>query len=116
MRKKNAHEDFLDEVVPLLERAGTPEAHRTRQRLQAVLAQLASRGAEEAQWLSKEALAALADAAQVALLYDLAEQAGERYAKLAALYARHFIDHEPYSDWAMTDRDVWWPLSKAEEA
>ena len=26
MRKKNAHEDFLDEMLPMLQRAGTPEA------------------------------------------------------------------------------------------
>ena len=34
MRKKNAHEDFLDEMLPMLKRAGTPEADRARQRLQ----------------------------------------------------------------------------------
>jgi hypothetical protein len=66
---------------------------------------------DEAQWYSKDALTTLADAAQVALLYDLAQQAGERYAKLAALYARRFVEHEPYPAWALNDREVWWPLS-----
>ena len=109
MHKKNAHEDFLDELIPLLERAGTPEADQARQRLHQTLQRLASLDAAEAQWYSKAALATLADAAQVALLYDLASQAGERYAKLAALYARRFIAHEPYPAWALTDREVWWP-------
>ena len=111
MRKKNAHEDFLDEMLPLLKRAGTPEADRARQRLQETLTHLASLAVEDAQWFSKEALTSLADAAQVALLYDLAQHAGERYAKLAALYARRFIEHEPYPAWALNDREVWWPLN-----
>jgi hypothetical protein len=111
MRKKNAHEDFLDEVLPMLKRAGTPEADRARQRLQETLTQLASLDVEEAQWFSKDALRTLADVAQVALLYDLAQHAGERYAKLAALYARRFIEHESYPAWAMRDREVWWPLT-----
>jgi len=41
----------------------------------------------------------------------LSEQAGEHYAKLAALYARRFLGDAPYPDWAFTDRQVWWPLS-----
>jgi acyl-CoA dehydrogenase len=110
MRKKNAHEDFLDEMVPLLKRAGTPEADHARQRLQETLNHVAALDADNAQWFSKDALSILADAAQVALLYDLAEQAGERYAKLAALYARRFIEHEPYPAWALNDREVWWPM------
>jgi acyl-CoA dehydrogenase len=111
MRKKNAHEDFLDEMVPLLKRAGTPEADRARQRLRETVNHLAALDADDAQWFSKDALSILADAAQVALLYDLAEQAGERYAKLAALYARRFIEHEPYPAWALNDREVWWPMA-----
>ena len=110
MHKKNAHEDFLDEILPILKRAGTPEADRARQRLQETLTQLASLAADDAQWFSKDALRTLADVAQVALLYDLAQPAGERYAKLATLYARRFIEHEPYPAWALRDREVWWPL------
>jgi hypothetical protein len=52
----------------------------------------------------------------VALLYDLAEHAGERYAKLAALYAQRFLNHASYFDWALNDREMWWPLSSMEEA
>ncbi len=110
MRKKNAHEDFLDEILPMLKRVNTPEADRARQRLQETLRQLASLNADDAQWFSKGALTSLADAAQVALLYDLAQHAGERYAKLATLYARRFIEHEPYPAWALNDREVWRPI------
>jgi len=41
------------------------------------------------------------------LLYRLAETGGERYAKLAQLYARRFLFMEEYPAWAMGDRDVW---------
>ena len=51
----------------------------------------------------------LADATQVALLYALAESGGERYAKLASLYAQRFVMGESYPDWALTDRDIWLP-------
>jgi acyl-CoA dehydrogenase len=115
MRKKNAHEDFLDEMLPLLKRANTPEADRARQRLQETLTRLTSLAADEVQWFSKDALTTLADVAQVALLYDLAQHAGERYAKLATLYARRFIEHESYPAWALRDREVWWPEVALEE-
>jgi hypothetical protein len=72
---------------------------------------LAALGPAEAQWRSKDVLRVMADVAQVALLYALAEQAGERYSKLAVLYARHFLDHVPYPDWALVDRDIWFPDS-----
>jgi alkylation response protein AidB-like acyl-CoA dehydrogenase len=111
MRKKNAHEDFLDEILPMLERAHTTEAELAQQTLEEVLKHLVSLDPDEAQWHSKDALRALADVAQVALLYDLAEQAGERYAKLAALYARRFIEHKPYPAWALNEREVWWPIN-----
>jgi hypothetical protein len=114
IRKKNAHEDFLDEVVPMLERAGTPEADQSRLRLQATLRNMEPLTSDEVQWYGKYALATLADVVQVALLYDLAQHAGERYAKLAALYARHFVEHEPYPAWALNDREVWWLVNTAE--
>ncbi|MBT9260393.1 MAG: hypothetical protein KM310_11700, partial [Clostridiales bacterium] len=41
------------------------------------------------------------DAAQVGLLYRLAEKAGERYEKLARLYAHRFLLHEEYPSWAL---------------
>ncbi len=112
MHKKSAHESFLDEFVPILERAHTQEAKLALETMEEVLDQLASLDPEQAQWYSKDALRVLADVAQVALLYDLAERAGERYAKLAALYAHRFLNHAPYPAWALTDQAVWWPMDK----
>jgi hypothetical protein len=63
----------------------------------------------EAQWFAKDALTTLADVTQVALLHSLAETGGERYAKLASLYATHFIAGEPYPAWALNDPEVWLP-------
>jgi alkylation response protein AidB-like acyl-CoA dehydrogenase len=110
MHKKSAHEPFLAEFIPLLEETDTSEARLAQQRLEQTLAHLRALEPAEAQWYAKDALAVLADAAQVALLYALAETGGERYAKLAALYAHRFLQHEPYPDWALRDREVWWPL------
>jgi hypothetical protein len=45
----------------------------------------------------------LADVAAVALLYDLAQTGGERYAKLAGLYARHFLSDEEYPVWVSSE-------------
>jgi alkylation response protein AidB-like acyl-CoA dehydrogenase len=111
MAKKGAHEPFLDEFIPMLEKAGTPEAIESRSAIERELSKLGSLGALEAQWYSKDSLRTLADAAQVALLYALAEEAGERYAKLAALYAHRFVMGEPYPDWALSDREIWLPTS-----
>jgi acyl-CoA dehydrogenase len=111
MHKKQAHEPFLAEMVPLLEHAETEEAWLARETLERTLAHLGTLGAAEAQWYGKVALTTLADVAQVALLYALAGQAGERYAKLAALYARRFLAHEPYPGWALSDQAVWFPIS-----
>ncbi len=110
MQKKHAHEAFLDEFLPILGRAGTSEAAQAQQRMQQTLAHLGSLPALEAQWYSKDALAVLADAAQVALLYALAEQAGERYASLAGLYAQRFLLGNPYPAWALEDEQIWFPL------
>jgi len=110
MHKKGAHEPFLDEFIPLLESAGTSEAHQARKAIEMTFGHLGSLNPEQAQWYSKDALTRMADAAQVALLYALAESAGERYAKLAALYAYRFILDEPYPDWAYGDREVWFPM------
>jgi acyl-CoA dehydrogenase len=111
MSKKGAHEPFLDEFIPQLQRAGTPEARQAASVLQAVMAELAGENPERAQWLSKEALRQLADAAQIGLLYSLAEgPGGERYAKLAALYAHRFLAHEAYPVWALADREIWFPF------
>ncbi|MGD8554229.1 MAG: acyl-CoA dehydrogenase family protein [Anaerolineales bacterium] len=109
MAKKGAHESFLDEFIPMLENAGTEEAGAASAAMQQTLADLSAKKPAEAQWYSKDALARLADVAQVALLYALAEEAGERYAKMAALYAARFLDHQPYPSWALSDEQVWSP-------
>jgi alkylation response protein AidB-like acyl-CoA dehydrogenase len=110
MQKKGAHEPFLDEFVPLLDGVGTPEAHQARQTIEMTLGHLAGLEVEHVQWYSKDALTRLADSAQVALLYALAETGGERYAKLAALYALRFLLNEPYPDWAYEDKEIWLPI------
>jgi hypothetical protein len=72
-----------------------------------VLAHLTTLSRSEAEWFSKKALNGLADAATVALLYELAETGGERYAKLANLYAHRFLMDEEYPSWAFEDSDIW---------
>lgn len=110
MQKKGAHELFLDEFIPLLEQAGTQAAKESRAALEKALANLTALSAEEAQWYSKDLLRTLADTAQVALLYRLAETAGDRYARLAELYAERFLMHWPYPAWAMNDPQIWKPI------
>jgi acyl-CoA dehydrogenase len=116
MQKKGAHEAFLDEFVPMLEHAGTPAASLARDRLQVTLAGLADLPARQAQWHAKAALATLADAAQVALLYDLAESAApaeapQRYARLAELYAAHFLQGQPYPATVLDEPSLWFPMA-----
>ena len=112
MYKKGSHEPFLDDMVSKLERANTPEAKLARRILDQTLNELAGYHAEEAQWYSKDALDRLADAAQVALLYNLANFLDEdRYAQLAAIYARRFIAAEPFPAWALSDQELWLPHS-----
>lgn len=110
IHKKGAHEAFLDEFVPLLQSAATPSASTALKALESTLADLSRQLPREAQWLSKDALRHLADAAQVALLYRLSESAGERYARLAELYAQRFILRESYPAWAMEDQEIWQPF------
>jgi len=105
--RKRAHQGFLEEFIPILRKIDTPEAHSAREAISKTLAHLAQINADEAQWYAKHALTRLADAAQVALLYRLAETGGERYAKLAQLYARRFLFMEEYPAWAMQDAEIW---------
>lgn len=112
MQKKGAHEPFLDEFLPLLNGKGGAATNLASERLRDSLAYLGSLKPEQAQWAAKETLRSLADAAQVGLLYALAEEGGERYAKLAELYAEHFLQHRPYPSWAIDDPQIWWPLEE----
>jgi hypothetical protein len=107
LHKQRAHESFLAEMVPLLESVGTAEADLARQVMEQTLTHLVTLPSEQAQWHAKFGLRQVADAAQVALLYDLARDQGERYEKLAQLYARHFLGNEEYPDWALEDSTVW---------
>jgi uncharacterized membrane-anchored protein YjiN (DUF445 family) len=109
MQKKGAHEPFLDEFLPMLARQSAPAARLAEREIQSTLAHLGSQNPVQAQWYGKAALARLADAAQVALLYDLAENGGERYTRLAELYAVHFLQGLPYPDWALDAAPVWLP-------
>ena len=110
MHKKGAHEPFLDEFNPLLIKLNLPEARLAQRTIETVLSDLSASQYEEAQWRSKASLQKLADATQVALLFNLAEKFGDRYAKLATLYANHFLRGDPYPNWVMEDRDIWDPL------
>ncbi|NIS82671.1 MAG: acyl-CoA dehydrogenase [Anaerolineales bacterium] len=110
MQKKGAHEPFLDEFLPKLDRVKTEEAQEAGRVLEQTFGKLGELKPKEAQWHSKLALTRLADAAQVALLYALAEHAGERYAKLATLYAHRFLHGNAYPAWALEDREIWFPV------
>lgn len=107
LRKKNVSELFLAAASAMLRTPATPEAQLAHHTVQTVMAGLARQKWPEAEWFAKDALARLADAAIVALLYSLADSAGERYAKLAALYAHRFLKHEEFPHWAMEDPEVW---------
>lgn len=97
---KGALEPFLEEFGAGLDE-GVLEA------LQRTLAQLRQASPQEAQWIAKESLRTLADVAITALLYDLARTAGERYARLAELYACRFLKGEEYPAWAASSPEVW---------
>jgi alkylation response protein AidB-like acyl-CoA dehydrogenase len=111
MQKKGAHELFMEEMIPLLEGAASPEARRAADRLYGTLSQMGKMESAEAQWYSKDGLNTLANIAQVALLYSLAGPGGDRYEKLAVLYAKRFLEGEPYPAWAMEDKQVWEPIA-----
>jgi alkylation response protein AidB-like acyl-CoA dehydrogenase len=110
MQKKAAHESFLDEFIPMLERVGTPEAKAARDSLEQILEDIVQRKPQEVQWYGKDYLKGFADIAQTALLYSLAENSSEHYVRLADLYARRFIFGEPYPGWAIDDPTMWFPV------
>ncbi len=107
IQKHHAHETYLEEFIPLLEMAGTPSAKIAQQTIEIALEKMNTLSIPEAQWYAKHTLEKIADATQVALLYSLAKTGGQRYEKLAELYAVHFIRQEEYPSWAMTDQEVW---------
>lgn len=102
--RKGAVQPFLSEFSAKLEAIQSEEARLALARLRRTLDDLQTLSPEEAQWHAKEALRTLADAATVALLYELNS---ERHARLAALYARRFLAQEEYPAWAMQDEEIW---------
>jgi len=54
IQKKAAHETYLDDILPLLEWAGTPEARLAIERMETCLSDMACRGTGEAQWHAKQ--------------------------------------------------------------
>ncbi|NIM94300.1 MAG: acyl-CoA dehydrogenase [Anaerolineales bacterium] len=111
MAKKGAHEPFLDEMMTSLSGSQSPEVQLARTKLVETLDQLGTLSPGEAQWASKDALAMLADVAQVALLLNLSETGGKRYEDLARLYSNHFIAGEPYPHWALEASEIWHPIT-----
>ena len=108
--KKSAHEPFLDELHQLLS-DDVAEMQLAKQKLHKAFDRISDLPASKTQWYSKDVLRTLADVLQVALLFSYAETGGERYEKLAKLYARRFLNGEEYPDWAMEDKQLWFPLS-----
>jgi hypothetical protein len=106
MQKKGAHEMFLDAFS---RKGATPAGKRALEVIRAGLSDLENKSAEQAQWGAKDLLRSLADAATVLLLLDLAQDAGERYAQTAELYAAHFLDKQEYPAWALDERQIWLP-------
>ena len=98
---------FQADFVARLQAARQNEASITAEILSQTLDHLLKMSPKEALWHGPDTLCRLADAAAVALLYDLAATGGDRYAKLAELYARHFVRGEPYPSWAMNEPGLW---------
>jgi len=112
IHKKKAHEPFLEALRHSLIHAGTPEAQTAYKAAESSLKQLSAETGDTAAWYGKATLSRLADVASVACLYDLAQH-HERYAKLAALYVRYFLENQEFPAWAMHDRSVWGPKDPA---
>lgn len=111
MHKKSAHEYFLDELNSLLNATVNDFTRSAQALLNTTLEHLDIADLNKVQWRSKHALDCLADAAIVGLLYKLADQNGERFAKLAELYATRYVLRQPYPDWVYAEDQIWAPES-----
>jgi hypothetical protein len=98
---------FRADFVRRLQMAHRKEASLAAEAVSGVLDGLQASGSAEALWAMPQGLRRLADAAAVALLYDLEATSGGRYARLGELYARRFLLGEPYPVWAMTEPRLW---------
>ncbi len=112
VQKKGAHEPFLDEFNTLLDRYHTKHAQKAKEIIAQAFSQGAKQTGDQNQWYAKDTLNRLADAAQVALLYNLSEKGGERFAKLAELYATRFLASQPYPHWAFENPTLWHPANQ----
>lgn len=107
VKRQRAHEPYLEAMEFLLRKPDTFASRDTLDRMQKAFARLVEADGREAEWVSKEVLTTIADGTQVALLYDLAETQGSRYAKIAELYHRRFLEHQEYPSWVDQDKDIW---------
>lgn len=107
IKRQKAHHGFLEAMIPLLDNVGTKHANQARIVLEERLGHLESLAGREAEWHAKHDLRDIADAAQVALLYDMATDQGPRYAKLAELYATRFLWHQEYPYWVDDEKEIW---------
>ncbi len=107
MQKKKAHESFLADFLPTFEQANNKESQLAKKVVEQVLSQMGKYSPHEAQWYAKDALNQLADAAQIGLLLRLAKTGGDRYYKLAKLYAIRFLQKEEFPSWAYDDPELW---------
>ncbi|WP_028962668.1 acyl-CoA dehydrogenase family protein [Sulfobacillus thermosulfidooxidans] len=107
IKRYRAHHLFLEEINPWLNNIGTNIAQQTYKMVEDACTHLESLSGREAQWFAKRDLEVIADGTQVALLYNMAQSQGMRYAKFAELYAQHFLLHKEYPSWADMDSDVW---------
>ncbi len=106
IRKKKAHEPFLEWLGTALDEAHTPEARLAWAQVRKTVEGMGTETEAALQWSAKNRLRILADAASVALLYGLGVQ-DARFSKLASLYTHHLIAGEELPSWACTDPEIW---------
>jgi len=114
LRHRRIEGPFRADFGSRLQRAHHPEATTAAEILSQTLDLLLGLKPAEAHWRASSALRTLADAATVALLYDLSPE-GERYAELAGLYARHFLGGEPYPGRVLNQPDLWGKTASSSE-
>jgi hypothetical protein len=109
-QKDGVWDIFMNDIISLLDKYPSSAAALAQETINRSFEILTSSSEKESEWYSKTTLRSLADAVQVALLYRLAENAGDRYVKLANLYSTHFLEKKPYPSWVLSDYKVWNPV------
>lgn len=107
LMKLGSVDDVIDRIAAPLVRRSVPGGRVVVSRVRQEVAALRALPRPEAEWQSKSVLRTVADLAQAASLYRLAETAGERYEKLGQLYMFHFLGGQEYPSWAFYDSSVW---------